>query len=332
MNIITLITWNVGGSKLFKAPFQERLDKKLAINNDVNHLIDRFKPEIILFQEVIKYEENGTYQEFISEHPDYYYQSFIAINTHHHNHPRKWQAIRRIGQWPTSAYLGQGNGIMWKKELLHALLWEPDPSKAKQGSILERNEVRIDTGERGLFNGDRDTEPRLAVVSKFIINQRELCIVNLHMTTLKGEREDLPNRDDLASTIRMKQVDIVLNGIVSRYNEWKRTQEITYPTIWILGGDFNAQPDSPEIQKLHRMNFIDLCTEKGKGSKCRVNTDKPLITVDYLFAGMKHSSFDPFDPSDISLNLLKKTPIYEIISSDHYPLVGQFPLNTFRST
>jgi endonuclease/exonuclease/phosphatase family metal-dependent hydrolase len=184
--------------------------------------------------------------------------------------------------------------------------------------------IRIDTG---LYIGTRDTEPRIAVVSHFICENRHVFMVNLHLTTLLNEREGFPERDCLGAEIRGQQLDIVLNGIVSRYNRWREKQYAidseTRP-IWFLAGDFNATENSLEIEKMKRLNFLDLCPDKGSGTKRGKNGRSAALTLDYIFAG---PAYYAFDPRKVKRLLIKTSqpPLYEIAVSDHYPIVAKFP-------
>ena len=121
--------------------------------------------------------------------------------------------------------------------------------------------------EYGLYFGDRNTEPRAALVGHLIYDPeieqsiprgkckaQDIFIVNVHLTTLAMEREGIPEIDARAAAIRRNQLDVIFNGIVSRYNTWRqegypergqrRTSEPgetfeRHPPIWILVGDFN---------------------------------------------------------------------------------------------
>ena len=187
----------------------------------------------------------------------------------------------------------------------------------------------------GLYTGDRDTEPRLALVAHFVVgddpNPRDVLLINLHLTTLKGEREGFPERDDLGSQIRLGQIDVVLRGIVSRYNDWwqkekaaRKEIEKRLPPVWIIAGDFNCTPESPEIVKMKRMNFLDLNSAKGRGNKGSGRPPTPEITVDYIFAGPMYWAFDPHAVEHtVAAN---PTPLIQVAISDHYPIVASVPV------
>jgi len=322
---MTIASWNMNGISFLKADPEKRRRLKASITRQLKtECIHKYRPDFLAVQEIVRYEENGALQELVDPPEGYCYQSSIAIDTASQNHPVKWQPIREAGKWASGAYLGQGNGLLWRKDIPHGSIWDWTGEKARCGEGLRQEAIRIDTG---LFIGNRDTEPRLAVVSHFIWENHHVFIVNLHLTTLVKEREGFPERDCLGAEIRGRQLDIVLNGIVSRYNRWHEDQgagKNEDRPIWFLVGDFNATEDSLEIEKMKRLNFLDLCLEKGAGSKRGKNGRNAVLTLDYIFAGPAYYAFDPHSVK----RLLAKTsqpPLYKVNVSDHYPIVARFP-------
>jgi len=195
----------------------------------------------------------------------------------------------------------------------------------RAGAELRQEIIRIDTG---LYTGNRDTEPRLAVVSHFFLESRHVLLVNLHLTTLTHEREGFPERDCMGTEIRLKQLDVILNGIVSRYNTWRAAggaMDTPDRALWFLTGDYNATEDSLEIAKLKRLNFMDLCPRKGTGTKCSRGNLNAALTLDYIFAG---PAYYVFDPAKVKRFLARtgREPLYDVTTSDHYPIIARFPL------
>ena len=325
---LKIVSWNIGGVAYLKTPPVRRKSVKKAINNDLRKIIKRYdNPHFILLQEIVKYERRkGSIQEIIEDIENYHYQSFIAIDTEKNNHPEKWNPIRdsNKGNWSESAYLGQGSGVLWRKDIPHSQIWETNVYNAIEKEELDAEVVRMDNG---LYTGTRDTEPRIAIVTHFIVEEIDIYLVNLHLTTLSGEREGFPERDNQGKEVRLKQIDIILNGIVSRFNSWRaeNVKNINKKPIWILGGDFNATPDSIEMIKLNSMNFMDLCPSKGTGTKrSKISNKKEgALTVDYIFAGSKYYSFDP---NIVEKELTNEIPLYDIITSDHFPFYAEILL------
>jgi endonuclease/exonuclease/phosphatase family metal-dependent hydrolase len=126
-----------------------------------------------------------------------------------------------------------------------------------------------------------------------------------------------------------------MDGIVSRYNEWssaKRERESLkrLPTVWVLAGDFNCMPSSPEIRSIQSMNFIDQNPNKGSGTKGKgVRPERATITLDYIFAGPAYYALDPyFVEKQIKGN---PTPLTQYQISDHFPVFAEIPLQAIKS-
>lgn len=323
---LTIASWNIAGASLLTTTGKKREEKHQLYNMQINRLIKKSNPDIILLQEVVRYEtKSGEIREFIDCPKGYYYLASTTIDTIKNCYPPKWDKAPCKDKWGGKIYVGQGLGMLWKKKLRHSSLWSTRANQLKVGPRLEKEEVRIETG---LFTGNRDTEPRMAVVSHFTLFKRDFYIINLHLTTLKGEREGFPEKDQQGSLIRQNQINTILNGIVSRLNEDRhqllnRYKKKKPPGIWIMGGDFNATQDSPEITKIQQMNFARLCSDAPtKRSKKGIS---PTIKVDYLFVGPCHYAFEPRILSESSKNY---TIDYELNISDHYPIIARFPMGS----
>jgi len=330
---LTIASWNLAGTSFLKIPAKKRLKKRQLYNQQIKQLISQTQPDIILLQEVIRYghkkaDQNDQQVNELFDTPDgYYYQVSISIDTLQNCYPPLWDKIRKSGEWDKTTYLGHGLGILWRKELLHSSLWAVSKEQLISGPVLEKETVRFETG---LFSGNRDTEPRMAVVAHFNHNGEDIFIVNFHLTTLKGEREGFPERDQYGSQIRQNQLDTILNGIVSRLNtdrhqQLKKRNKRTKPGLWLLGGDLNATIQSAEALKLSQRNFARVCsdiptkrpTKKGNESK------DAKIKVDYLFAGPLYYACQP---QHISQSNMTYQVLYDLDISDHYPIVASFPL------
>jgi len=320
---LTIVSWNMAGASLLKTSAKKRAEKHHTYNKQLKSLIAKAQPDIILLQEIVRYsDKHGHYQELFEIPEGYYYSASMAIDTINNSYPPKWNKIRREGSWSKNTYLGHGLGVLWRKKLAHSSLWNIEHSNQSCGPKLETEVVRFETG---LFTGNRDTEPRMAMVGHFHLAERDFFIINVHLTTLKGEREGFPEKDQQGSSIRQKQVDILLNGIVSRLNSdrqerFNRIGLKGKPGVWILGGDLNATSDAPEITKIQQLNFARLCNNAP--TKRSKKSSKPTIKVDYFFAGPKYYAFEP--------GILSKNNGYAVLDnikvSDHYPIVARFPI------
>jgi len=351
--MFSVVTWNVAGAKFLEFPenipknplktypmtrgqFQESLHAALK------RLTQEFNPDVIMLQEIVRYGRPNNPNDLIqvAEIPGYYYDASIAISTTDQSHPQKWDKYfgyidqgKTKRNWEPGTYLSQGYGILWREGLRHASIWD---FKGDSGSRISKEIVRLETG---LFTGSRDTEPRLAVVTHFIIDfhdkELDIFVVNLHLTTLKGEREGSPDKDVTASRVRLQQLNTVVNGIVSRYNEWvpgkikeakKNDPNFTrVPAVWVLGGDFNCMPQSSEIAAMEQMNFIDLNPHKGSGTKgSTVPIETATIALDFLFAGPAYYSLDPYLAKIATEN--NPLPLKQYRVSDHFPVLADVPI------
>ncbi|HEX2120912.1 MAG TPA: endonuclease/exonuclease/phosphatase family protein, partial [Thermoanaerobaculia bacterium] len=193
--------------------------------------------------------------------------------------------------------------------------------------------------------------PRAALVAHFVVTHDltklsnrlakplDVFVVNVHLTTLKHEREGVPAIDEEAAALRSHQLDIILGGIVSRYNQWRTGKYQTsgeppqnstgddssrYSPVWVLCGDFNFTPESLEYSRVQRANFVDVCPNKAHGTKASGFGGHARLAVDHIFAGPKFVSLDPV----VLDEFIKKarTPEYWVTVSDHYPIFGEVPL------
>ena len=350
---LKVLNWNIAGAKYFtRETDKEKAQSKEEINKALQDLVHRHSPDVITLQETADFGRPGEpRQSLVEKPPGYEFANSILIDSERHPYVAKWRNIATKGHWPDGSYFGQGNGTLWRTDRFdfkHFAVWDipgidslPDGKRHIEDVILMS----------GLYFGDRNTEPRAAAVTHFILTHDlenpsaklpkplDVFVVNLHLTTLKNEREGLPEIDERAARIRAHQLDIILNGIVSRYNLWRsdayktsgvatvrteRTDTERYSPVWILCGDFNFSPDSEEFHKVTRANFVDVCPQKGGGSKASGFGKRARLTLDYIFAGPKFVSLDPVVVGDgIAINPI---PDYTVKASDHYPLFASVPL------
>jgi endonuclease/exonuclease/phosphatase family metal-dependent hydrolase len=157
------------------------------------------------------------------------------------------------------------------------------------------------------------------------------------------EREGVPEIDSLATRARLSQLEVVFNGIVSRYNSWrqdrypergkkqepKETENFDrHSPVWILSGDFNFTEESDEYTYIKKRNFIDTVphsrkvTPWGNGTKAKGVGNDPTLNLDYIFAGPKFVSLDPVIEEK---GLLDNHVIHDhtVRASDHYPIYSK---------
>lgn len=338
------------------------------LNKSIEHVIHMHKPHIITLQEITEYSEKGDYKkpENIIDIPiDYKYFHTILIDTRRHSHQGKWNKVRDKGGWPDNAHFGQGNAFLVHKDISMFPVWSLPSvntsykdwletlSESAFYDIASKSLVEEVILELGLYFGDRNTEPRCASVMHLVINDNflegsmklekplDIFILNTHLTTLMLEREGIPEIDVQASNIRIKQLDIIFEGIISRYNKWRKEGFLIrgktvnpkkaethkrHSPIWILAGDFNFTPESEEYRYVKNRNFKDLIKNHGLGTKTSGLGNDPTLTVDYIFAGPLFEAIDPhYTDLNIDINKVEVDDLTRI--SDHFPIFATLPIN-----
>jgi endonuclease/exonuclease/phosphatase family metal-dependent hydrolase len=356
---LKIINWNIAGAKYLEVGAEERPTTREKINSAIHYLVKAHHPDILTLQECVEYGEDSAIDycyeqdkaESIIDCPegfDYYF--FPLIDTCRLSAKDKWDKVREKAGWKDNSYFSQGNGFLIKKDLpLHPVL---DLAKVGvvQDGINKKNYIEKINLETGLYMGNRDTERRAALVAHFIFNFNEdpkpldVFVINTHLTTLTMEREGIPKIDRSATTeFRNIQLEVIFNGIVSRYNEWRRLgypnrgkernlkeSESTkrYEPLWIIAGDFNFMPISPEYQYIKTMNFIDIVAGKGRGTKAPGHGIPATITLDYIFAGPQFLALNPIlIKNDIRGNFAYGEFDQHILgASDHYPMFASIPM------
>ena len=165
-------------------------------------------------------------------------------------------------------------------------------------------------------SGNRDTQPRNLMAASLNYRGIPFYLINTHLGLLIGEdrRDPSYERSRTASQIRQAQVSEILSVIeelkqADRYNE-----RLERPIV--LVGDFNAQPDSPEMEMLQR-HFRLLKPENKRSELWTHNTHR--ILIDHI---LLHDPAEQFEV--ISCHIQSKIPFDDL--TDHRPTVGIFAL------
>lgn len=342
----TILNWNIGGAKYLELKKNERKEFRKNLNDGLKGLIYKYNPQVISLQEIVRYGNSSQEaMEIIDPIEGYRYYSFPLIDSQRLSSKAKWNKVRRLGNWPYNTFFAQGNAMLFRDDMPHLPVWDLSHSSVHKENIDNRHFIEQVNLESGLYFGERNSEPRAALVAHFIFDSNyynelakplDIFVVNIHLTTLTMEREGIPEIDLEASKIRLSQLDVVFRGIVSRYNVWKQqgfpelgkkrkpTKHETfdrYQPVWILVGDFNFTPESVEYQAIMRMNFVDCI--RGFKTKAKGIGEKPSLTLDYVFAGPKFISLNPLIIEDgIGSNYVD----FGITVSDHYPLYATVPI------
>ena len=377
---IKIMSWNMAGAKLF-----EQLDPKpgpvagsytdafrQVWENSVRSWLanpDDDEPDIILLQECIGFEDrssspSGRWQDgslilnkIFSGYDCFF---FPAVTSHNNPHPGKWNRYIEGGAVenyiPAYIDIQQGYGICIRKGVSSRKLWVPwqDPKdvpehadKADPYCVSCFEPVHITTG---LYLGNRDTEPRMVIMGRAKLesdgHSRYLNYLNIHLNTLNGEREGNVRLNRSAATSRLQQVELILDNIVSAYQE---TTSYRMPTgmeqgerdIWVIGGDFNTTPDSAEVAMIRQSGFIDAIPDKriedadpGSGFHGQVGSKwslddagTPAIMLDYIFCGLEQFTF-PVGSLDLSGSKRPFRPHFEdaAFATDHAILFAKIKL------
>lgn len=341
---VSIMSWNMAGAKLF-----EQLDSKpdpvagryttafrKTWENSIRSWLetsDHDGPDIILLQECIGFEDmsdtpSGRWQTGSSILSEIFsgYQCFFfpAVTSHNNPHPGKWNRYAEGGAVtnyiPAYVDIQQGYGICIRKGISSRKLWIPweDPESAPADADQVDTDcvscfepISITTG---LYLGQRDTEPRLVIMGRVKLESgnesRYLNYLNIHLNTLNGEREGSVRLNRRAGASRLRQIELILDNIVSAYQETARYRVPagkgqSQRDIWIMGGDFNTTEESEEISIIHQAGFIDAIPDKRIedanldsalhnqiGSKWSlIDNQTPAINVDYIFCGIEQFSF-----------------------------------------
>ena len=347
--------------------FSKELDNTLG-----RFIADHNTPPIITLQEVAQFEEKGDYKQpkYVFSIPtDYEIIPTILIDTRRHSHQGKWNIVRNQGEWDTSVispFFGQGNAFLVHKNIKNYMFpmmalpkagvtfseWEGQ-ANASIGELEREATAEEILLQQGLYFGNRDTEPRAASVCHFCVpiqnndqggsnaaQPLDIFIVNVHLTTLTHEREGIPSIDIKATNCRFSQLDVIFDGIISRYNKWRKsgyqvrgdvnltsveTNKRRSP-IWIITGDFNFTPKSAGYRRIIDNNFIDLIKDHDAfpGSKASGLGKRASLTLDYVFLGPLFES--------INQNRIKDTLVHNWIgknqqASDHFPVGVSIPFD-----
>jgi endonuclease/exonuclease/phosphatase family metal-dependent hydrolase len=358
----TILDWNIGGAKVLEEKTrQEREARRAKINQALTEILTNHegrygpRPDVVTLQEVVQWQEPGdqTVKDMLDTPQGYSYFPFRLIDSKILSSKAKWNKVMKDSDWHPDTYFAQGNAFLIRNNAPHFPVW--DLSNLDQKRPTGDHFIELVHLDSGLYFGDRNTEPRAALVAHFIYDPQkpedekrmplDIFVVNLHLTTLSMEREGVPEIDALASRMRMAQLDVVFNGIVSRYNSWRRskypergekrkpqTHEIfeRYSPVWIITGDFNFTEESSEYEFVKRANFVDTVPEAGTkadsgcGTKASGIGKDPTLTLDYVFAGPKFVSLDPAISPEFRQNKVIRDS--EVRASDHYPVVSTMQL------
>ena len=105
-------------------------------------------------------------------------------------------------------------------------------------------------------------EPRAALVASALTRHGRLQVLTTHLDASADE------------TYRLQEAQTVLNIVRARASD---------DTPVLVGGDFNAEPDSAVIRKLRDGGLRDAWADCGRGDGFTYPADQPRKRIDYIF-------------------------------------------------
>jgi endonuclease/exonuclease/phosphatase family metal-dependent hydrolase len=379
---LKVMSWNMAGAKVFEkldaAPAPAagtyiRHFHEVWENRILRHLpraADRPDyPDIILLQECLGFVDHrrarsGRWQTgkqilqaIFSGYEAFFFPGF---SSHSHPNPARWKKFRQGGGAqnfiPDEIEAQQGYGVCVRDISQLRRLWVDEARPPQNLPDVDRptSQPQYDLcfeaihTTTGLYLGSRDTEPRLVVLGRLKLpdppGERYVNFLNVHLTTLKGEREGNIRRDRLGSRARMQQLDLILDNVISPYQEADHRMPRVAPDqkedTWVIAGDFNATPDSGELELARRVGFVDGNPDKhleddtqrfqGQiGTKWSLNRlNAPPIATDYIMCGIQGSTFPEKGVSLVNSRRPYKPgfPGSSVFEPDHAMLFASFDI------
>ena len=294
MSTFRLMTYNIGGGR-----------KDLGSQpDDVVRVIGDVSPDILAIQEASSFQDaDGVWHSLLSQ-----VAQAGAFGNHTHFAPalsmREHMVVQKrlfvhglFNDWQDWR---QGNALLSRWEFLRL------GDASQPGS--PRN---VPLFRAPLYEGDRDTEPRYALLSRIGTPSLAPFVVGVHLTTLVGEREREggpqaePDRVEAAQALRVQQARRLLALL--------QEHVLARGEVVFLLGDFNASASEPCISSV----LI------GEGGFKRLNPTNDQ-------GGTHPESIDPIDhilvyPSDQLAAYrcwIVDTPLARK-ASDHLPVVAE---------
>lgn len=310
--MLQIVTFNIGGARGMR-PAQHDHDK-LAEDTvtTLRQVITPDQPTIIALQETGLAFVNGATKnvgrkmaELLSEG---YIDSFAPeVNMREHPHPNLWDRPAYRGMM----HAAEGNAIITN---LRTTNWSWGTYESVVSQKIFNSWARHTTISRASLysTGNRDTQPRNVMVASLNYEGVPIYLLNTHLGVLIGEDRHDPTfeRSRAASQLRMEQVREILH-VIDELKQADIANEAPERAI-ILTGDFNASPDSPEMEMLQQ-HFQLLSPENQATEKWTHQTHR--ILIDHVFL---HDPAQQFEV--ISSHVQSSIPFDDL--TDHRPMVA----------
>ena len=314
--MLQVVSFNIGGARGMRpAPHDH---EKLAVDtyNTLRQVITPSQPTLIALQESGAAIFNGssrsvgrTMARLLGA--DYHDAFAPEVTMCDHPHPNLWD--RPAYRDMTGA--AEGNAIVTNLPVEN---WSWGSYPAYDDCHNPGAWARHTTISRATLysSGNRDTQPRNLMAASLNYRGIPFYFLNTHLGLLIGEdrRDANYERSRAASQIRQAQVSEILYVI----DELKRADlenEMPERPI-VLTGDFNAQPDAPEMEMLQR--HFRLLRPENKASELWTHNSHRILIDHILF----HDPAEQFEV--ISCHIQSNIPFDDL--TDHRPTVGIFAL------
>ncbi len=312
--MLQVVSFNIGGARGMRpAPHDH---EKLAVDtySTLQQVINPRQPTVIALQESGVAIHNDSHKNVGRKMASLLGSDFIdafapEVNMCDHPHPNLWDrpAYRNMSG------AAEGNAIVTN---LPVEDWSWGSFPEYDDCMLSGAWARHTAISRATLysSGNRDTQPRNLMVASLNYRGIPFYFLNTHLGVLIGEdRVDMSyERSRAASQMRQAQVSEILYVI----DELKRADcEYESPERPIvLAGDFNAQPNAPEMEMLQR--HFRLLMPENKSSELWTHQQHRVL-IDHV---LLHDPAEQFEV--ISCHIQSAIPFDDL--TDHRPTVGIF--------
>ncbi len=254
---LRIVTYNIGGGR----------DEFPASAPAILAVIQQLAPDILGLQECTEWIDANhrlySFREQVDQVLGFKQPGFLGktISLREHFHATKSIMV-------ASVYRD------WQDWLFGNALCSRFPFSRLSDSSISGSPYNLPLYKPSLYEGNRDTDPRWAILARVNCGQFSPFVVNTHLTTLVGERGNgsnvIPGKLDQAQAMRLEQTRKLLALLKPKIDE--------HETI-ILMGDFNAWYGEQCIASvLLDSGFLRLLPGQEKPTHPKVSTP-----VDHIF-------------------------------------------------
>lgn len=224
-----LMTYNIGGGR---KDFGSELDQILEVVNEVS-------PDILAVQEAAEWQDaDGVWHSTARQLAEAarFEENFCfgpTLSMREHMHVRKARFVDAVFRdWEDWV---QGNALFSRWGFVRL----SDTSREGRARNVPLHKVPI-------YKGNRDTDPRYALLARVDKPPVFPFVVGLHLTTLLGERttrEYLSNSERALIKLKTEEAELIRYKQVKRLLDLLRHHVLEAQELAFLLGDFNAEAD-----------------------------------------------------------------------------------------